>query len=170
MLFLDIFVFLVALIAVMVKYNHHRKLVDAFSTLLYTIRYLFCNHSAFYISNNKHANIIIKYNSSSGCCIRKFDNQFDSSGISCQGGHYTPFFRRPIPIILDQPYVNESGIINVNLFGRGIPIFSRNARELWINVTNNGKTPIKRLRARAKIVQIPHTSDIQMPPNKSQRI
>jgi len=39
----------------------------------------------------------------------------------------------------------------------GIPVtlFRSNSTELWINVTNNGKTPIKRMRARLRFKPLP---------------
>jgi hypothetical protein len=67
-----------------------------------------------------------------------------------------PFFSRPIPKISSivmsfphQPYEQ------INLMGININLFQITSIELWMNVTNLGKTAIKRMRARAKFAVVP---------------
>lgn len=72
-------------------------------------------------------------------------------GACCQGAG-NPFFRRPKPVIRDkildgqlrpdEPLTTSSG--------EHISYLAGTKTELWINVTNDGKTTIKRMRARVK--------------------
>jgi hypothetical protein len=50
------------------------------------------------------------------------------------------------------------------MFGTDVPIMTGNAKELWINVTNDGGTPIKRMRARAKLTSIKAPTPLPLPP------
>jgi hypothetical protein len=72
--------------------------------------------------------------------------------------YLTPFLRRPRPSIspvkLSVAYYSGE---TLNVRGVQVPLVGTTATELWINVRNEGKTAIKRLRARAKYVRLSMT-------------
>ena len=66
------------------------------------------------------------------------------------------FFSRPQPKCIDKIIERQSDWNdNFNYLGQQIPLFNSHVSELWINVTNHGKTSVKRMRARAKLYPIP---------------
>jgi hypothetical protein len=82
-------------------------------------------------------------------CDKRYS--YDARNIS---ESYNPFFRRPKPVIQEQPFGGGSGFQNVNVFGVDTIIFKRDAKELWVNVRNEGQTSVKRMRARVRIVSL----------------
>jgi hypothetical protein len=76
-------------------------------------------------------------------------------------GFLIPFFIRPKPVIKDltlQSPANNNTREIVNIEGAQVSLWGSRSTELWINITNEGKTPIKRMRARSKLHLIPKTT------------
>jgi hypothetical protein len=118
--------------------------------------------------------------SSTNVCICRSNNGWFKFGKRDDKRHSTDscnhsklcgtFFRRPKPVIRDQPFINDSGFVRVNVFGADLGINARDVNELWISVSNVGQTAIKRLRARATIVNLRHPSILSPPGNRPENM
>ena len=140
----------------MVKYDHHRNLINV-------CRFFLCNSWNFLVHFNIILNSVIKCES-----IRQFSAISYNFGNKCHNfnnnncaGIY-PFFSRPKPIIGFNSYQGKNATVTINVRGINIDISDTNIRELWVNVTNDGASPIKRMRARAKIIPIQSSFDMKL--------
>lgn len=67
-----------------------------------------------------------------------------------------PYFFRPKPVITDLILKQEhSPTERISVMGVPVTLFRSASTKLWMNVANDGKTPIKRMRARMRFQLLP---------------
>lgn len=155
---IDWIVWFTALIAVMHKYGHDRKLADACSDyILYPIRNFICDNNLLVAGSFKF------YRENYRCLGTKWHRSRNSSDKSlcfdfCTLGESSnPFFRRPKPVLSDKVLDSELYFDDKipTTEGEYVSHMGGTKTQLWMNVTNRGKTSVKRMRARGRFYPIP---------------
>ena len=138
-----------SIIVVSNKFGWHTKLVDAtdsiFHSYIYIVRFYIISIFTNYDRKSGFKSTIC----SRGDSISQFHGKFHINSSSVRIGEpFNPFFRKPKPVITvtDYQWSRDSGFQRISVSGTPVQVFAKNSTELWINVRNEGKTSIKRMR------------------------
>lgn len=153
------------------KFGWHIKILNAANSILYSYIYII----RFYI-------ISIFTNYKSKCGFKptihsgrdspsQFCDEFHGTDSSRFGEPFNPFFRRPKAVLeVMDDRSRKNGQESISILGRETTLSFDDSKELWINVRNAGRTPIKRMRARIKMVTLQPLSPIEHIPPKPENV
>jgi len=166
----NIVVFSLIVVALVVKYEHSAKvsyaLVDFLSRLYGSIFYRIY-YSVYIVLDETQFRFRRSVNG--WFSAKQSYCKYDRTEHASISESHSLFFRRPKPVIEVQPFRGGDGLQNINVFGVKTVVFGRDAKELWISVTNAGKNPVKRLRARVRIISLQPLTK-QYPQNKPENM